>query len=141
MPEVDGYQIRERTPTPDEYRDLCEAVGWGTMMNFAVAVEALSHSTFAVVAVSEKESVGMGRIVGDGAIFFYVQDIAVLPQWQGHGVGKAILSALVGWVRENAPEKSFLGVFAVEGTEAFYERFGFAIHSGDTGMFQVIPPR
>ena len=110
-------------------------------MNFDAATEALPRSLFAVVAVADGNTVGMGRIVGDGAIFFYVQDIAVLPQWQGRGVGKAILSALVGWVHENAPEKSFLGVFAVKGTEVFYERFGFAVHSEDIGMFQVIAPR
>lgn len=141
MPDLDGYQIGISTPTPDEYRRLCEAVGWGDVMNFDAAVEALPRSLFAVVAVAKGEPIGMGRIVGDGAIFFYAQDIAVIPQWQGRGVGKAILSALVEWVRKNAPEKSFFGVFAVKGTEAFYERFGFAVHSRDIGMFQVIPPR
>jgi len=49
-------------------------------MNFDAAVEALPRSLFAVVAVAEGEPIGMGRIVGDGAIFFYTQDIAVIPQ-------------------------------------------------------------
>jgi len=93
MPVADRYQIHSRTPTRDEYKRLCEAVGWGTVMNFDAATEALPRSLFAVVAVADGKAVGMGRIVGDGAIFFYVQDIAVLPQWQGRGVGKAILSA------------------------------------------------
>jgi len=108
-------------------------------MNFDAAADALPRSLFAVVAIADGDPVGMGRVVGDGAIFLYVQGIAVTPQWQGRGGGKAILSALVEWVRERAPEKSFLGVFAVKGTEVFYELFGFAVHSGDIGMFQVIP--
>ncbi len=121
-----------------EYRHLCEAVGWGEVMNFEAARDALPRSLHAVVAVADGKTVGMGRIVGDGAIFFYVQDIAVAPPWQGRGVGAAILSALTTWVRETAPEKAFLGVFAVAGTERFYERFGFAQHAHDVGMYQVV---
>jgi len=84
------------------------------------------------------EAVGMGRVVGDGAIFFYVQDVAVCPDHQGQGIGADVMSALVGWVRENAPDKAFAGLFAIKGTEPFYERFGFGVHDHDVGMFQVI---
>lgn len=31
----------ERTPTPEEYRELCTAVDWQNVMNFDVAPEAL----------------------------------------------------------------------------------------------------
>jgi len=80
----------------------------------------------------------MGRVVGDGAIFFYVQDVAVCPDHQGQGIGADVMSALFGWVRENAPDKAFAGLFAIKGTEPFYERFGFGVHDHDVGMFQVI---
>lgn len=44
----------------------------------------------------------MGRVVGDGAFFFYVQDVAVHPQHRrrglglglGLGLGKAIMQRL-----------------------------------------------
>jgi hypothetical protein len=49
------------------------------------------------------------------------------------------MSALVDWLQANAPEKAFIGLFAVAGTEPFYRRFGFEAHAGMTGMFQTIP--
>lgn len=130
----------ERKPTAAEYRRLCESVGWGQVMNFDAAAEALPRSLHAVVAYKDGEAVGMGRIVGDGAIFFYIQDVAVDPRFQGQGIGQCILEALIGWVRKHAPEKAFLGLFAASGTLPFYERFGFASHSGLVGVFQVVHP-
>lgn len=130
----------ERVPTATEYRQLCESVGWGQVMNFEAAVEALPRSLHAVVACRNGAAIGMGRIVGDGAIFFYIQDVAVDPRLQGQGIGRRILEALVGWVHTHAPKKAFLGLFAASGTQSFYERFGFASHSGMVGMFQVIHP-
>jgi GNAT superfamily N-acetyltransferase len=135
-----GFEILDRVPTTAEYRALCEAVGWGELINFGAAAAALPRSLHAVVAQADDRAVGMGRIVGDGAIFFYVQDVAVRPGYRGRGIGAAILDALVSWVRRNAAERSFLGLFAVTGTEAFYERFGFGAHAHDIGMYQVIRP-
>jgi len=133
-----SHTVVPRIPTLEEYRRLCRAVGWEDVMNFSAAEQALPRSLYAVVAEVNGVAVGMGQIVGDGAIFFYVQDVAVDPDHQGQGIGAAILSALVGWARETAPDKAFLGVFAVKGTEPFYEREGFAAYAHDIGMFQVL---
>jgi len=141
MREGIGVDIVRRMPTLAEYRALCEAVGWGEVMNFEAAADALPRSLYAVVAQVDGRTVGMGRIVGDGAVFFYLQDVAVRPDHQGRGIGAAILDALVTWVRQNAPERSFLGLFAIKGTEAFYERFGFGAYEHDVGMYQVIRSR
>jgi GNAT superfamily N-acetyltransferase len=137
----DRYQLIERVATPSEYRALCTAVGWGAVINFEAATEALPNSLYGVVAVCEGMTVGMGRVVGDGAIFYYLQDIAVLPQNQGQGVGRRIVEQLVGHVKAVAPEKAFLGVFAAAGTERFYGGYGFRDWEVLTGMYQVVPPR
>jgi len=135
------HRLVERVPTIEEYERLCRAVGWGDVMNFAAAAQGLPRSLHAVVAEADGTAVGMGRVVGDGAIFFYIQDVAVHPDCQGRGIGSEILSTLVGWVRENAPDKAFFGLFAIHGTEPFYERFGFEVYAHDVGMFQVLRRR
>jgi GNAT superfamily N-acetyltransferase len=137
----DRYQLIERVATPSEYRALCTAVGWGPVINFEAATEALPNSLYGVVVVCEDRTVGMGRVVGDGVIFYYLQDIAVLPEHQGQGVGRRIVERLVGRVKADAPEKAFLGVFAAAGTERFYEGYGFRDWEVLTGMYQVVPPR
>jgi GNAT superfamily N-acetyltransferase len=133
------YQLVERVATLQEYRHICTQVGWAEVMNFEAAAVALPRSLFGVVAVLNEQVVGMGRIVGDGAIFYYLQDVAVLPDHQGLGIGTQIVDRLVELVKENAPEKAFFGVFAAQGTLPFYQRVGFDLHPALTGMFQVVP--
>jgi GNAT superfamily N-acetyltransferase len=134
-------EIVERIPTIEEYRYLCTAVGWEAVMNLSAASKALPNSLYGVVAICDGQTVGMGRVVGDGAIFYYVQDVAVLPAHQGKGVGSQIVGRLTDMVKRDAPEKAFLGVFAAEGTLSFYEQFGFEQHPVLTGMFQVVPSK
>lgn len=132
------YEVQERAPTLDEYRALCEAVGWTPVINFEVAALSLERSLFAVVVTHDGEAVGMGRVVGDGAIYFYIQDIAIMPEHQGEGVGQLVLQRLMTYLRDNAPDRAFVGLFATEEAVDFYRRHGFLIHSAMTGMFQVI---
>lgn len=135
------YRIVERVPTLQEYRHLCTAVGWQAVVSFEAAKTALPNSLYGAVAMHGDQVVGMGRVVGDGAIFYYIQDVAVHPEHQGRGVGKRLLEQLVRYIRHTAPEKSFVGLFAAKGTQPFYEQFGFRAWPEMTGMFQVVPVR
>ncbi|GIP27231.1 N-acetyltransferase [Paenibacillus sp. J23TS9] len=132
------YITLKRMPTIAEYINLCNAVGWKAFMNFEVAEESLNQSLFGVVIQYKDEIVGMGRVVGDGKIYFYIQDIAVMPEHQSKGIGSMIMEAISEYLNENAPEKSFIGLFAAKGKEPFYNKYGFNKHDGMTGMFGVI---
>jgi GNAT superfamily N-acetyltransferase len=139
------FTLEERPPTLAEYRTICEAVGWAEAINFPAAHLSLQRSLFAVTAITlpritgSARAVGMGRIVGDGAIYFYIQDIAVHPDWQGQGIGRAVMDRLMRWVHLNAPERAFVGLFAAGGREGFYSHYGFLRHTSLTGMFMVVP--
>jgi GNAT superfamily N-acetyltransferase len=131
-------QLIERAPTLSEYHAICAGVGWENFINFEVAQQSLDRSLYHLIAVDAEQTVGMGRIVGDGAIYFYIQDIAVLPSHQGQGIGRAIMDQLMGWLHANAPDKAFVGLFASEGRSTFYQRYGFKAYPGMLGMFTVI---
>ena len=119
-----NYRIVERTPTIEEYSRLCRAVGWGEIINVQAAEKGLPRSVFAVVVLAPGgETVGMGRIVGDGAMYYYIQDIAVHPEHQGQGLGTKILNALFHYLQEQALPKSFIGLFSVPEAVGFYSRF------------------
>lgn len=45
----------------------------------------------------------MGRLIGDGALFLQVVDIAVHPAHQHKGLGKQIIQKLVEYADEYAP--------------------------------------
>lgn len=132
------YKAIKRMPTIDEYINLCSAVGWKDYMNFEVAEESLNRSLFGVVVQYKDAIVGMGRVVGDGMIYFYIQDIAVMPEHQNKGIGNTIINAINEYIKENAPEKAFIGLFAAQGKEPFYNKYGFNKHEGMTGIFGVI---
>ena len=136
-----GYTIKERLPTLEEYAAIVRSVGWEPIMNLGVAEEALEHSLYGVVAELDGRAVGMGRVVGDGVIYFYVQDIAVIPEHQHKGIGKMILSQLLTHLRDTAPDMAFVALFAAQGTESFYAKFGFHQYPILTGVFQTTPFR
>ncbi|MGR3779586.1 GNAT family N-acetyltransferase [Bacillus paramycoides] len=97
------------------------------------------NSVFSVIVKDNHNIIGMGRIVGDGAIYFYIQDIVVHPDYQGKGIGKEIMKVLMKYLEENAPDKAFVGLFASKGKGEFYEKYNFRNYSPNmTGMFKVI---
>lgn len=134
------YKILTNTlPILDEYISLCSSVGWKDFMNFEVAETSIRNSVFCVIVKENHNVIGMGRIVGDGAIYFYIQDIVVHPNYQGKGIGKEIMQELMEYLEENAPDKAFIGLFASEGKNEFYEKYDFKNYSPNmTGMFKVI---
>ncbi|MCJ8014778.1 GNAT family N-acetyltransferase [Paenibacillus sp. KQZ6P-2] len=134
------YIIHERIPSISEHQYLWEAVGWGSI-NTERSEGSLKNSLYGVVATVNDEPVGMGRIVGDNFMFFYIQDVAILPSYQGLGLGKQIVNHLLEYIKKRCLNNgiAFVGLFASEGKEAFYEKFGFNNHSPHmTGMFTVI---
>ncbi len=133
------YTFTDRVPTATEHRALAEAVGWGHAFAWEAMASSLAASPAGVVVHRGNELVGMGRLVGDGAFYHYVQDVAVRPEHQGHGVGDEVLRRLVLQADALAPPKGFVGLFAAGRSVPFYARHGFAVHPGMTGMFRVVP--
>lgn len=134
------YEIIERPPTVAEHKTLWESVGWGTV-DIEMTEQSIANSVFAVVAVFEGNVVGMGRIVGDGAMYFYIQDVAVLPKHQKNGLGKLIINHLLNYIKKCKHKNgiAFVGLFASHGNDKFYEQFGFRDYSPVmTGMFTVL---
>ena len=133
------FEYVDRLPTPAEHRMLCESVGWGPAFDFEAMPASLAGSSCGVTVLRDGEPVAMGRVIGDGTYYFYVQDVVVLPELHGQGIGNEILRRLVAQVDAVAPPKAFIGLFAAGTSTAFYERHGFAVHQGMTGMFRVVP--
>jgi GNAT superfamily N-acetyltransferase len=131
--------IERRVATADEHRRIAEAVGWSAVFDWATVPRSLERSLFGAVAVIDGVTVGMGRVVGDDVLYFYIQDVAVLPAWQGRGIGQAIVTALLDHIRETAPAAAFVGLFAAPDAMPLYVRNGFA--EGDLrGMFRLVRP-
>ena len=64
--------------------------------------------------------VGAGRALSDGVWRAAIYDVAVLPDYQGKGIGSEIIRRLV----EHA-DVEIITLYAAPGKGPFYERFGF----------------
>ena len=63
--------------------------------------------------------------MGDGYIYFYLQDVIVLPEYQGNGVGYKIVEKLNDLVLSVARPGTYIGLMAAENASGLYEKFGF----------------
>lgn len=65
--------------------------------------------------------VGAGRALADGADCSYICDVAVLPEYQGTGLGKEIVSRLI----DDSKDHKKIILYSVPGKEGFYRKLGF----------------
>lgn len=113
-------------PAPAEYCALRQAAGLSRMDEAAARV-GLPASWCAVCLRDGEELVGMGRLVGDGALFLQLVDIAVRPDWQRRGLGRRIVAALMEHARECAPRGVVVTLLADGEACRLYEQFGFRL--------------
>ena len=108
------------------YLDLRSKVGWKPLTK-EQATMAIKNSLLTVVAYDKDTPIGMGRIVGDGAVICYIQDLIVVPEYQGQGIGQAIIDSLIDYVKEiKLPDAEImLDLMCAVGREEFYKKSGF----------------
>jgi len=94
-------------------------------MDPQVSAGSLDRSCYAVSVFDGSELVGMGRVVGDLGLCFYIQDVVVLKTYQGLGVGEAIMRRIMEFVADHAVEHTYVGLMSAVGKEGFYHRYGF----------------
>lgn len=121
---VPDYRIAMRAPSCEEYLRLRQEAGL-TPRSAEAAQAGLPHSFLAAVAERANEAVGMGRVVGDGGLFFQVVDIAVLPAHQGKGLGKRVMAALMEELRRRVPAEAYVSLIADGEASRLYAQFGF----------------
>ena len=81
---------------------------------------AFRNSMHSVFAFDGSLLVGAGRALSDGVWRAAIYDVAVLPEYQGKGIGSKIIQHLV-----QAAKVDVVMLYSVPGKEKFYEQFGF----------------
>ena len=118
------YELVERRPTVDELISLRDRCGLSPKSREA-AERGVAGTLFGVVVMMRGETIGMGRVVGDGGTAYQIVDMAVLPEHQGQGLGKRVMSALVDWLRREAPPTAYVSLIADGPAKHLYAQFGF----------------
>lgn len=137
MRDDDAFELSERAPTVEEYRRLREAVGWESMGDEGLAA-GLASALYSCVVLHDGQAVACGRVIGDGGMYFYVQDVIVLPEFHGRGLGASVMDAVTRYLGGVAKPGAFVGLMAAQNVEGFYERYGFHRRPDDRpGMYRV----
>ena len=127
----------------ETYLALRASVNWKKLSK-EQAQKALDNSLYIICAYDGDRPVGMGRIVGDGAVICYVQDLVICPDVQGKGIGGQILSILKEYVNDTLKLENTEMMFALmcaKGREDFYKKYDFIARPTDNlgpGMIQYL---
>jgi ribosomal protein S18 acetylase RimI-like enzyme len=127
---MNSYQWVEQLPSVEDYMRLRRVVGWHNISTTATASSLIS-SVFSICALLEGEVAGIGRVVGDGHLYFYLQDVIVHPNHRGRGLGNRITQYLVKRVKAIAEPGAFFGLMAAPNVASMYEKFGFQARAAE----------
>lgn len=119
-----GYDLRAGLAAVADYRRLREICGL-TPRSVAAAEAGLPQTWFGVVVLHEGRTIGMGRVIGDGGLFLHIVDIAIDPEHQGRGLGKAVMTALMAHIAAHAPAELHVSLMADGEAHRLYAQFGF----------------
>lgn len=124
--------IYENRLNAEEFCNLQESVGFGRPNINQIEI-ALKNSIYTVSVEVNGEIVGMGRLVGDNARIFYIQDVFVNPDYQNQGIGTAIVNKLVAYIDglKLSDCNIMIGLMSAKNKEQFYMRFGFKSRPND----------
>jgi len=108
---------------------------WNGERDSPEEIPALILGSLAFVVATDPatgKTVGMGRVISDGVSDGYIQDLVVLPEYRGRGVGSAIVRTLIAACRRKGIR--WLALIAEPGSDHFYGELGFAMDEGDVPM-------
>ena len=128
--------------TPELFLEIYQSVGWEAP-GLDQIERALQGSLATFCVYDDGQPVGMARLLGDGGMSFYIKDFAVLPAYQGKGIGRALMQAMESYISERLQSgwAISLELISSKGREPFYEKFGFEQRPCDwdgAGMFKML---
>ncbi|KAF1964815.1 acetyltransferase, GNAT family [Bimuria novae-zelandiae CBS 107.79] len=146
------YVVLQGLPTPQVYHDLRKLANLTPPPPEAMAEavpKSLQNSFACFVAYEGKDmmdentpgpnqdAVAMGRLLGDGALFLQLVDVAVHPDHQNRGLGKRIMESLVAYADEHAPH-AYVSLVADPLGQRLYPKYGFEDVKPGIGMFRCL---
>jgi ribosomal protein S18 acetylase RimI-like enzyme len=117
---------------PREIVDLYKAGGWWKDSDISIIAKTIAGSFAFAIAIHSGKAVGMGRVISDGVSDAYIQDLVVLPEYRGLGVGKKLVQSLIKYCSSKG--LTWIALIAEPGSEGFYKEIGLKKMKGYTPM-------
>lgn len=118
------YKVIENALTPSIYENLREKVNFHKYNEEDVSI-ALKQTLYSIVVYDNDHPIGIGRIVGDDRIVFFIKDVVVDPDYQKNNIGRLIMESLLDYIKKKGCPSAYIGLMSTPNTEFFYEKFEF----------------
>ena len=133
------YEITDYI-TPEEYMEMRKLVGW-TDFPMEQAEQGLKHSAHLCVFRKDGKVIALARVLTDHGYVVYIADVIVRPEYQGQGLGRALMNNSMDYIKSQLKPgyKKMVSLMAAQGKEEFYKKFGFFTRPDEThgcGMCQ-----
>lgn len=101
------------------------AVRWGHPGSELDLRDLYEDSSYSLLALDGERVVGLLRAESDNPQTTWLAELAVLPDYQGHGIGKALLARFIA---DHPGTRLYTD--ATEGVEEFFLRHGIGLRQG-----------
>jgi predicted N-acetyltransferase YhbS len=88
------------------------------------------HITF------KSQTIVMGQVVGNGALNCEIVDVAVAPDFQGNGLGRMVMYAIVDYLDRVAPTGAYITLMA--DVPELYSKFGFELSRPESEGMHIV---
>jgi GNAT superfamily N-acetyltransferase len=112
----------------EDYNVLRASAGWLTIHPEQAKV-GLKGSALLIAAKDGDITVGTARLVWDGGDAALIKDVLVLPEYQGQGIGTAMMTQIMDFLKSKLKPGYCIQIdlMSAMGKETFYEKFGFSV--------------
>lgn len=116
----------------DDYNYLRKSVGWKEVDDQQV-IKGLENSAYLITAKYGQKTVGMARVISDGGYFYFVVDVAVIPEYQCFGIGRELMEKVMKFINDSIKpgETANVSLMSMPDKEFFYEKFGFVLRPNE----------
>lgn len=120
-------EYKENVLCYEDYYKLRDSVSWSHFPKEQTQ-KAIDNSLYTVIAADDNQTVGMGRLIGDG-MYYMITDVVVCPTYQKIGIGTNIIAMLIEYVNGKTPigGRSSIQLIAEREKEDFYKKLGFKL--------------
>lgn len=122
-----NMHITEEVPQLKEYIDLRFDAGLPEVEE-SIAETALNRSLLSVLVRDGNDRlIGMGRVIGDGALYFQLVDVMAAASYRDQGLEETIVSELLGRLKKIAPSGAEVTVITDVPGIKLYQHAGFKL--------------
>ena len=116
----------EENISPEEYLELRRLVGW-RLFPLEEAKNCVERAYMVLCVRDDERAIGVVRLSWDGGYVAFISDVIVIPEYQGQGIGKKLVEAVINRIKSEMKPGYMvnLNLNSAKGKEPFYAKLGF----------------